>query len=113
MIVCDQQERRVALAVEFDQQLKDVFAVPRIQVARRLVGQQNLRIVGEGARDGYALLLAAGKLRGIMMAAIVQSNFVEQSLRAFAGARNTHDLHRRQDILVSRERWDQVEGLKE
>ena len=58
------------------------------KVARRLGGQQNLRVVGEGARDGYALLFAAGKLRRIMMTAIVQTDFIEQSLRAFAGARN-------------------------
>ena len=50
----------------------------RVEVAGRLVGQHDRRIVGERARDRDALLLAARQLRRIVMRAIGQPNLVEQ-----------------------------------
>ena len=63
----NEHERRPAMAIERDQQIEDVGAVPRIEIARRLVGQQEPRFVGEGARDRNPLLLAAGELRWIVV----------------------------------------------
>ena len=96
-------------AVEFDEQFEDVRAVFRIEVPGRFVGQQNGRGVREGSRDGYALLFAARKLRRVMMPTLAQADLFEQHLRPFARFRQSCDLHRHEDVFVSRQRRYQVE----
>ena len=70
-----------------EQQVEDVPAVVRVEIAGRLVGEDQRRIVGQRARDGDALLLAARQLRRVVMSAIVQADLVEQRLRARAARR--------------------------
>ena len=53
-----------ALVVQLLENVHDLDARAAIEIARRLVGEQHVGIVDEGARDGDALLLAAGKLAG-------------------------------------------------
>ena len=62
VIVRDENQGRPATAVHLGHQLEDVSAVARVEVAGRLVGKQNGGVVGEGAGDRHALLLAARKL---------------------------------------------------
>ena len=47
------------------------------------VAQQNARVVGEGARNGHALLLAAGKLRGIRVGLVVDLHQPQQLFGLF------------------------------
>jgi len=42
----------------------------RVEVSRRLVGQQDQRLAGDGAGHGHALLLTARKLAGQMLRAM-------------------------------------------
>ena len=56
-----------ALGMELAQQPEDDLFVLGVQIAGGLVGQDDLRIVDEGAGNADALLLAAGKLRGQVM----------------------------------------------
>ena len=49
-----------SLAMQFAQQAQDNLFVDRIQIAGGLVGQNDLGIVDQGARDADSLLLAAG-----------------------------------------------------
>ena len=69
-IVGDEDERRLAGAVNLQEQVDDMSARRAVEVAGRLVGQQDRRVVRERARDGDALLLAARELRRIVMAAV-------------------------------------------
>ena len=62
-VVRDHDHGRAA-AVELDQELEDFVRRFRVQVAGRFVGQYDGGLVQEGAGDGDALLLAAGKLVG-------------------------------------------------
>src|SRR5262249_48866895 len=64
----------LARIVELLQTLHDLVAGPRVEVASRLVGEDHLRIVDQGAGDGDALLLAAGQLHGTMFQAIPQTD---------------------------------------
>ena len=50
--------------LELEQGLLDLGGRDRIEGRGRLVEQQNVRLVGEGARDAQPLLLAAGKVEG-------------------------------------------------
>src|SRR5262245_21604403 len=48
-----------------------------------------------------------------MMRPVTQADFVEQRPRAVAGFGDAHDLHRREDVFVGRERGYQMERLKD
>src|SRR5688572_18457489 len=63
-IVRDDADRR-AVGVQVRQQRHDLLAVLRVQVTRRLVGQQDRRATHERARHGDTLLLTARELRRI------------------------------------------------
>ena len=70
--------------VELSKQVHDFPAGLRVEIARRLVGQKDRRFVGHGAGDGHALLLAAGKLRGMVVHARFQAHLFQQLPHAFA-----------------------------
>ena len=57
----------------FDE-IKDLAGGRFVQVAGRFVGQQQPRIVDQGACEGYTLLLAAGKFAGPVIAAVFKAN---------------------------------------
>ena len=67
-IVRDEHDRRAAPAIDVDQEVDDLVAGAGVEIAGRLVGEQDRRLVGQRPRDRHALLLAAGELRRIVMA---------------------------------------------
>ena len=81
-VVCHQDDRGAAPFVNRPQELHDVPAVGRVEVAGRLVGQDDRRIVGERARERDPLLLPAGQLGRVVMGAPGEADLFEQSLRA-------------------------------
>ena len=56
------QQDRAALGLDRPDQLPEVVARLRIEAGRRLVEEQDARVVGEGDREQQALHLAAGEL---------------------------------------------------
>ena len=66
-----------ALAVEGAEQPHDLIRGFSIERPRRLVCQQQPRIVDERARDRHALLLAAGELLRAMLQAVARSDLLE------------------------------------
>ena len=66
-VMGDQQQSRAALGMQREQQIDHLLAGLAIEIAGRLVGQQQRRLRRESAGDGDALLLAARKLRGVML----------------------------------------------
>src|ERR1700736_4794924 len=61
-------------------QREDFRAGVRVQIASRLIGQQDRRINGKRASNGAALPLAAGKLVGQMVETCGEANQAEQFL---------------------------------
>ena len=61
-IVGDEQERHARLAAQFAQELEYLSLDGDVERRGRLVGDQEVGIVGEGHGDHHALALAAGKL---------------------------------------------------
>ena len=96
-----------------EQQLDDVMTGLRIEVAGGLVGKDNDRLVGERARDRDALLLSAGQLRRIVMAAILEADFDQQIACAGRRVAPAGDFHRHQNVLERRQRRDEMKGLKD
>ena len=66
----------------------------------------------ERAREGHALLLAAGELHGIMIAAIEQTHAVEQLAGAVTGIALTSQVERQEHVLLGGQGGNQLIGLK-
>jgi hypothetical protein len=57
--IMSNHQYRVPLNVKLSQQINDDLLVRFIEISRRLVGKQELRVIDERSRDGHALLLTA------------------------------------------------------
>jgi hypothetical protein len=63
--------------VDLLQNLDDFVRIHRVEVTGRLVSDDNIRLVDDGAADGDALLFAAGKLMREMSAFIAKVDEIE------------------------------------
>ena len=79
-----------------------------VEIAGRLVGEQHRRLVGERAGDGHALLLAAGKLVGRVVAALGEADGLKRLQRPLVLAGAFEPLapvkHRQLDVFNRRMR---------
>ena len=75
-VVRDDDERLLEI-VERAQQRRDLAHEPRIERRRRLVEEQHGRLHRQRARDGDALLLAAGELRRVVVLLARQTDAIQ------------------------------------
>src|SRR5688572_5199946 len=75
------QEDRVARLMQLVEQVHDLPGGVRVEVAGGLVGEQERRLVDQGAGDGYALTLAAGELVRVVMHALPEPHPLQRALR--------------------------------
>ncbi|MBA2297469.1 MAG: ATP-binding cassette domain-containing protein [Actinobacteria bacterium] len=107
-------DRRLAVLVDgVAHQREDLAAGGRVEVARRLVGEEHRRTRDERARDGDALLLAARELGWAMAPAIGEPGRVEQLLEPLALDPGTGDREREGDVLLGGEHRQEVEELED
>ena len=87
----------------------------RVQVAGRLVGQQQLRLAGQRARDRHALLLPARELAGQVPHARGQPQLGQRLLDALLalGGRHAAVAQRHVDVVEHVQVGDQVEALED
>jgi hypothetical protein len=78
-VVGGDQGGEAGIADEVQQHAEDLVGGMLVEVAGGLVGQQQLRLVGERAGDGDALLLAARELRRPVRRALGQADEAEQA----------------------------------
>ena len=93
----------------------DVLGRRRVEVARRLVGQQDRGAVDERARDGHALPLPARELVGPVRHAVAQPDRAERlgRPRAALGPRDARVDERQLDVLEAVLARQQVERLED
>ena len=72
-----QHQRGAVFAVHLEQQADDGGARIGIEAAGRLVGEEELGPHHERARERHALLLAAGKVLGIVVQPLRQADAAE------------------------------------
>ena len=102
------------LAVEAGEHGEDIFGRGGVEVAGRLVGQDQVGISHDGARDSDALFLTTGKLLGQVAQAIAQADQFQSGF----GVLHTlflvelGQLQRQLDIFERGQNRDQVERLK-
>src|SRR5476649_1438096 len=73
-VVRHEHERRALLAVEAEDELDHGGGGVVVQVARRLVAEEDFRPVHEGPRERDALLFPAGKLHRVVIAALAEAD---------------------------------------
>ena len=76
--MADENRRRADLARESADQVVDLRGVPGVELARGLVGNEELRTVDERSTDRHALLLPAGELRRQRISPVEQPDTLEQ-----------------------------------
>ena len=81
-VVRGEEHAGARLAAEGEEERADLRARARVEVARRLVGEDEAGPRDEGAGDGHALLLAARKLSGRVSEARPESDLIQQLARA-------------------------------
>ena len=86
-IVRDHDDRLAVIAVERLQQVEDLVAGLAIEIAGRLVAEQQRRVGHDRARDADALLLAAGQLPRIVPRAVGEPDDLQRDRRRACGAR--------------------------
>ena len=87
----------------------------RVEVAGRLVGQNQFRFAYHGAGDGYSLLLASGELLRVMFGALAEAYFaqdVKYLLFAF-GFRYAKIFQLEVYVFFHRQLVDEVETLED
>src|SRR6185436_20474338 len=91
------------------------IAVRGVEVTRRLVRENDLRVRHYGARDGDALLLSTGELLRKMARAVRHSHTFQRLRDATLALRGGHLAidERDVDVLRDREIVDEVEALED
>ena len=100
-IVRDHDDGLAVALVELLQQRHDLARRAAVEIAGRLVGEQQVRLVRQRARDRDALLLAARELPRPMVLAAAEAHRLEQrrGARLALGARHAGEHHRQRDVL--------------
>ena len=113
-IVRGDDDRRAA-RVDLAEQIHDFERQIGIEVAGRLVGEHELRVVDERARDGDALLLAARQLFGKRVHAVLQADPLQhlKGLALLRRQRHAEHAHHERDVLKHRQARDEPEVLKD
>jgi hypothetical protein len=70
--------------VEIKHQGKDSRSRSTIQVTSWFISQNHARLMHQGARNGYTLLLPAGELSGYVLTAVCESNLFEHGCSTLA-----------------------------
>ena len=104
-IVGHRHDRRADLAVDPPEELEDLGRGGAVELAGRLVGEQDGRRVGQGDRDRDALLLAARQVARPVPGPVGQADELEQLLRPLLpiGARRSRTIG--SSTLAIASRW--------
>ena len=83
-----------------------------VEIAGRLVGDEDGGIGRKRAGERHALLLAAGQLGGIVVSAFAQADGGKLLRRALVGVIDAGQLQRHRDVLQRRHGGNEMEGLE-
>ncbi len=109
----DQHQGRAACSMQRKDKIDHLGAGMTIEIAGRFVCEQNLRPRGERPRQRHALLLSAGKLRGVVMQAMSEPNLCQRLTGADRGLVGyTGQFEGDRHIFQGRHCLDEVKGLQ-
>ncbi len=107
-------DHRAALGGDLAQHVEHDRGRLRVEVARRLVREHDRRVVHEGAREGDALLLAAGQLVRHPAGRVLQAEPLDERPAALQRAgRRVGQPRGECDVLLARQLGHEVEELED
>ena len=112
-VVGDHDDRLAELVDGAAQEVEHLGRGLRVEVARRLVGEDDRRPGGQRAGHGDALLLAAGELGGPVVEAVAEADGVDEAVDPRVVGLAAGDRQRQEDVLPRVEDGQQVEGLED
>ena len=95
-----------------EQQIDDLGAGRLVEIAGRLVGDEDRRLGRQRARERHALLLAAGQLRRIVVQPLASPTAASSRAARSWASGDAGELERHRDVLQRRHGRDEVEGLE-
>ena len=111
LVVAHEQKGGAVFPADLADQLQGLAGAATVEVARRFVGQDELRMVGQRAGHGDALLLAGGELPGKMPQAGPEPDPPEHVPRV-GPVGSAAERHAQDHVLEDRVALEQVEGLE-
>ncbi len=112
-VVRDHHDRLAVFAHGITQEPQHLAAGAGIQIAGRLVREDDGRARHDRTRARHALLLAAGKLARTMVQTFLQADHPYHLPEPSAVDRLLRDLQRQKDVLLGGQRRYQIEGLED
>ena len=109
----DEQQGHAAFGLLGEQKVGDLAACLGIEIAGRLVGDQQGGRGGERPGDRHALLFAAGKLAGIVVQPFAEADRLQLAMSDLEGVADIGEFERHGDVFQRRHVGDQVEGLED
>jgi len=107
-----QHERRSLGLDGFEEQVRDLAAGGAVEITGRLVGDEDGRFDGERACDRDPLLLATGKLCGIVGKTAAKADPLKHGARPVEGVGAAGKLQRHRHVLQCVHGLHQMEGLE-
>ena len=95
----DDQQRRPGLSPAVEEQIDDFVPRRSIEIAGRLVGEDQVRAWSDCAGDGHALLFAAGQLLRIMIEPMAETDRFEFRFRPSLRIAFACQFHRCGDVF--------------
>ena len=112
-VMGDHDDRLTELTHRGAHERQDLGAGAGVEVAGRLVGEDDLGTAGEGPGDGDALLLPAGQFRRSMLQAVLQPDGLDDLVEPRRVGLAPGEAAGQRDVLRRGERRDEVEGLED
>ena len=112
-VVRDQHQRRAVLAMAAEQKLDDFRSGRFVEIAGRLVGDDDGGIGRKRAGERDALLLAAGQFGRVMAEAMFQPDCGQLALGARKSIACAGKFERHGDVLQCRHGRNEMEGLED
>ena len=109
----DEHQGRLPSPLQAEQKLDHLVAGLAVEIAGRLVGEDDLRTRAERARQCHTLLLAARQLRRKVIGAMRDADFRQQAAGDIEGVGLAGELERQGDVLQRRHGRHQVERLED
>ena len=113
-LVRDEHDGDAVALIQFAEQRHDFLAGVGVEIAGRLVGQQQLGLVDQCACNGDALLLPAGYLVGTRARVLSETDFLQHLVgtRQAFGARRAAIDQRQGNVVFQARARQQVEPLE-